>query len=361
MKVFWERCSEMPDKNRVDVIMNTFRLDKPTAEYVLAQTLQLIKDIDNKDDKPNRNEVTETLRRYFNLDFSQIEAVMDYAYGKSQDRDKANDYAVVHYLNNLAIALFEMVANYSNLPDTKAINRSYILITNEIKLLYARNPELEAIKESICWQSFDRLEHIENDIWDYKQYNESDYGISHNAQVNTLCILKGKETPEFTPELKNIIDEAEANGKAFHSILEEENNEEPNWFIPEYKLTYKIDGSIVINDVLTVKKTQSGLASDKLMTQAFQNEGNQFKPDFGKNYSRNLTTTLSGMGFKKNQALQQLFFPVASNSEGVVFRSSVTRDEAIKDRINTQKLDAQLKKLGARTEDRPFDMSQIPF
>lgn len=354
----------MADKNRVLTIKNMFLsegVDDAMAEYLLAKCYEIIKDTQNPTDKPPRPEVTEALRKYFNLDFSQIEAVMDYAYGKSQDRDKANDYAVAHYLNNLAIALFEMVANYNNLPGTKAINRSYILIINEIKLLYARNPELEAVKESICWQSFDRLEHIENEIWDYKQYNENDYGISHNAQVNTLCILKGKETPEFTPELKKIIDEAEANGKAFHSIIEEENDEEPNWFIPEYKLTYKIDGSIIINDVLTVKKTQSGLASDKLMTQAFQNEGNQFKPDFGKNYSRNLTTTLSGMGFKKNQALQQLFFPIASNSEGVVFRSSVTRDEAIKDHINTHKLDTQLKKLGAKTEDRPFDMSQIPF
>ena len=354
----------MADKNRVLTIKNMFLsegVDDAMAEYLLIKCYELIKEAKNPTDKPPRPEVTETLRKYFNLDFSQIEAVMDYAYGKSQDRDKANDYAVVHYLNNIAIALFEMVADNNNPPDTKAINRSYILIINEIKLLYARNPKLEAIKESICWQSFDRLEHIENEIWDYKQYNENDYGISHNAQVNTLCILNGKETPELTAELKRIIDEAEANGKAFHSILEEENNEEPSWFIPEYKLTYKIDGSIIINDVLIVKKTQSGLASDKLMNQAFKNEGKQFKPDFGENYSRNLTTTLSGMGFKKNQALQQLFFPVASNSEGVVFRSSVTRDEAIKDHINTRKIDIQLKKLGARTEDKPFDMSQIPF
>lgn len=333
-------------------------VDEPTAKYLLAKCYELIEATKNPSDKPDRTEVTEILRKYFNLDFSAIEAVMDYAYGKSQDRDKPNDYAIAYHLNNIAIALFEMVANHNDTPDTKAINRSYILITDELKRLYARNPELEAIKQNICWQSFDRLEHIENEIWDYKQYSENDYGVSHNAQVNTLCILNNKETPEFRPELKKIVDEAEANGKAFYAILEEADEEEPNWFIPEYKLTYKIDGSIVINDVLTVKKTQSGLASDKLMTQALQNEGKQFKPDFGKNYSRNLTTTLSGMGFKKNQALQQLFFPVASNSEGVIFRSSVSRDEAVKDRINTRKLDAQLKKLGAETEDKPFE---IPF
>ncbi len=311
--------------------------------------------------KPSREDIAKLLKERYKLNDIQVTNVLEYAYGLSEQRDRANDFALAYYLNNLAIALFEMIADHNNLPDTKAINRSYILIINEIKLLYARNPKLEAIKESICWQSFDRLEHIENEIWDYKQYNENDYGIGHNAQVNTLCILNGKETPELTAELKRIIDEAEANGKAFHSILEEENNEEPNWFIPEYKLTYKIDGSIIINNVLIVKKTQSGLASDKLMNQAFKNEGKQFKPDFGENYSRNLTTTLSGMGFKKNQALQQLFFPVASNSEGVVFRSSITRDEAIKDHINTRKLDIQLKKLGAITEDKPFDMSQIPF
>lgn len=311
--------------------------------------------------KPSREDIAAQLKARYKLNDVQVTNVLEYAYGLSEQRDRSNDFALAYYLNERAIGLFSLVADHNNTPDISAINRSYILIVDLLKKLYARNKELQAIQQHICWNAFDRLEYIHNDIWKYTRDTNGDYGQSHNAQVNTLCILNGKETPDIAPDIKKIVDEAIANGKAFYDGLEdEEPATSPNWFVPNYWLTYKPDGAIVVNDVLTVKKTQAGMASDNLMTQAIENEGKQFKPDLGSKYTRNLTTTLSGIGFKKNEPLQQLFFPTATNN-GIVFRSQISRTEADNEHINTRKLDAKLKSLGATTEDKPFDLSEIPF
>lgn len=311
--------------------------------------------------KPSREDIAKLLKERYKLNDIQVTNVLEYAYGLSEQRDRANDFALAYYLNERAIGLFSLVADHNNTPDTAAINRSYILITDILKKLYARNKELETIQEHICWKAFDRLEYIQNDLWEYTNDTRSDYGQSHNAQVNRLCIVNGKEKPDIAPDIKKVVDEAIANGKVFYNELEdEEPTESPSWFIPKYWLTYDGNGNIIINGVLTVKKTQAGMASDNLMAQAIENEGNHFKPDLGTNYSRNLTTTLSGMGFKKKEALQELFFPTATN-KGIVFRSEVSREDADAERINTRKLDAQLQKLGATTKDKSFDLSDIPF
>ncbi len=308
----------------------------------------------------SREEIAKGLKEHYKLNDIQITNVLEMAYSLSERRDTANDFALAYYLNERAIGLFSLIADNNNTPDVNDINRSYILIVEQLKRLYARNPELEAIQDHICWKGFDHLDYIRNEIWGYTNDTDGDYGQSHNAKVNRLCIVNGKQIPDIAPDIKKVVDEAIANGQAFFAELEDDEPVNRSWFIPEYNLVYKIDGSIVINEVLTVKKTQSGLASDRLMTQAIANEGEQFKPDFGKKYSRNLTTTLSGMGFKKNEALQQLFFPTATN-DGIVFRSHIGRIKADAERINTRKLDAQLQKLGAKTEQVPFDISDIPF
>lgn len=308
--------------NLVTVYMNRYELDEASAKYVVDRAAALAKSL------------------------------------KEPDR-KANDFALAYHLNNLAIGLFEMVVDHNNLPDTNAVNRSYILISNELRRIYARNPELQAINGSICWQVFDRLEHIEHAFWDWKQYNENEYGVSHNAEVNTLCIINGKETPDFPPEIKKIVDEAEANGKAFFAKIEDESDVERDWFIPEYTLTYASDGSLLVNGVkgvLKVKKTQLASASAKLMEQAVAKPNELFKPNLGHNYSRTLSVTLSGLGF--SGALRDLFFPQVSEANGVVFRPTITREEVDAEHIDTTKLDDKLKKLGADVVQKPME---IPF
>ena len=309
--------------NLVTVYMNRYELDEASAKYVVDRAAALAKSLKEPDRKPN-------------------------------------DFALAYHLNKFAIGLFEMVANNLNgLPDTTAINRSYILLVNELKKLYARNTELDKISENICWQSFDRLEHIEDDVWEYMNYNNNDYGLSHNAQVNRLCISQGKETPDFPAEIKKIVDEAEANGKAFFAEVDDESNAERDWFIPEYTFTYATDGSLLVNGVrgvLKVKKTQAASASAKLIEQAVAKPNELFKPNLGHNYSRSLSVTLSGLGF--SDALRDLFFPQVSEDRGVVFRPTISREQADTERIDTRKLDDKLKKLGADTVQKPME---IPF
>jgi hypothetical protein len=358
----------MPDKNRLAVIMNTFRLDEPTAEYVLAQTLQLIKDIDHKDDKPNRNEVTEALRRYFNLDFSQIEAVMDYAYGKSQDRDKPNDYAIAKALNERAIEIFTLYADHSTTPDITDVNRSYVLLADELKKIYERTPELKSISETTCWHNFDRIEYIHDEVWGYTNNMNGDYGQSHNAVINTLIIKSGINKPTLTNNQKRLLDEAD---KAIADFKQEltniEKNKDRDWYIPEYNLTRKDDGSILVNGVLVLSKTHAGQVPDKMMDFAFNHDGQEPAVP-AKNViatNRPFTTILGDMGF--DATLRALFFPVVSKTKGISFRSHITRGTANTENIDTNELDHKLKDLNAKTEyantidDKPIDLSQIPF
>ncbi|MFZ1301815.1 MAG: hypothetical protein WAQ27_04570 [Candidatus Microsaccharimonas sp.] len=314
--------------------------------------------------KPSREDIAELLKARYNLTDIQVTNVLETAYSLSEQRDKANDFAVAHYLNERAIALFSLVANNNNTPDTTAINRSYILITDTLKRLYARNPELQGINMHICWQTFDRLEYIHNELWEYTNDSNSDYGQSHNAQVNRLCIINGKEKPDIAPDIKKILDEANRNVNAFIDELEDEDEPEvyDGKYIPAYTVSYKDDGTILVNDVLKLKKLQAGQASDMIMSQSLKHDGQPepFKPVIAT--KRQLTTIIGEMGFDKT--LRAIFFPTISKDKGIVFRSRVTRIKADAQHINTKHLDKKLKQLGAVTEnepDRPIDLSEIPF
>ena len=310
-----------------------------------------------------REDIAKLIKERYKLNDIQVANVLEYAYSLSEQRDKANDFALAHYLNERIIALFSLVADHRNTPEVIGINRSYILIVSELKKLYERNPELKQINEHICWKTFDRLEHIQDDLWEYTAYTSSDYGQSHNAQVNRLCILNDKETPDLAPDIKKVVNKAIANSKAFYAELE---NVEPatydGKFIPNYMLTYKDDGTILINGVLKLKKTQAGQASDIIMSQSFKHDGQKgpFKPVLAT--KRPLTTIIGDMGFDKT--LRAIFFPTISKDKGIVFRSHLIRYRADAQHINTKQLDNKLKKLGAVTEnepDLPIDLSEIPF
>lgn len=312
--------------NLVTAFMNRYGLDETSAKYLLDRTKVLAKTLSDPDRKPN-------------------------------------DFALAKYLNERVISIFSLATDQRNSADISAINKSYILMVNELRKLYARNPELKKISEPICWQDYDRVEYIQDSLWEYRDSVSNDYGHSHNAQVNRLCIINSKETPKFTPELKKIVDDANKNVTAYLAELEEDEPEVSDGrFIPVYSLAYKDDGTILVNGVLKLKKTQAGQASDMIMSQAFQHDGQTepFKPTIAT--KRQLTTIIGDMGF--DVTLRALFFPIINKHKGIVFRSSVTRDEAYVQHIDTSQLDARLKKLGAATErepDQPINLDDIPF
>lgn len=273
--------------------------------------------------------VTEYMKRY-GLDETSAKYLLDrtkaLAKTLSDPDRKPNDFALAKYLNERVIAIFSLATDQQNNADIAGINRSYILMANELKKLYARNPELNKISEPICWKDYDRVEYIHDSLWEYRDSVNNDFGNSHNAQVNRLCIINNKEMPSFTSEIKKIVNEADKNVNAYLAELEDDEPQvNDGRFIPAYSLTYKDDGTILVNGVLKLKKTQAGQASDMIMSQAFQHDGQAqpFKPTIAT--KRQLTTIIGDMGF--DVTLRALFFPTINKHKGIVFRSSITRDE----------------------------------
>lgn len=92
--------------------------------------------------KPSREDIAKLLKERYKLNSIQVTNVLEYAYGLSEARSKPNDFATALMLNNLAMGFFEMIANNNrNLPDTTDINRSYVLITNQLKKLGAETKQ----------------------------------------------------------------------------------------------------------------------------------------------------------------------------------------------------------------------------
>jgi hypothetical protein len=270
-----------------------------------------------------------------------------------------NDYAVAYALNNCVLGIISMIvmADIVGKPedtDIHELNRAYVLVTNELERLYERNPKLAAIKPEPIWRRFDVLKTTSWEINEHLDDPINDLGQAHNARVEKLMILAGKITPNFTSEQKKLLDYAELVRIKYGKLLDELSKEyrarkSNNWRIPEYTLTYKPDGTVLINDVLRLKKAHAGSTTERLLEQAAKSPHTLFKPDLGKT-SRNISTVLNSAGFTKE--LRGLFFPTVSKDKGIVFRPTITREQADADNINTTELDQKLKELGAKTEPK---------
>jgi len=310
-----------------------------------------------------RDNLITALHNNFGLDDSAAQSVIDYAISLSTPERKANDYALAKYLNDRVLAIFGLVSNYrSNLPDLASINRSYVLLVDELKRLYSRNTELEAIRLPICWHTFDAIDYMDSyTLYEYTD-SDNDYGQSHNSKVNRLCIAAGKEVPNISPALQKILDEADVNVLAFIAELDEIEADTvvvpKNWYIPEYVLTYKQDGTLLINNVLKLKKAHAGSGIEKLLEQAIKNPNTLTKIEL--NTARNLSTILSASGI--TSSVRDIFFPTVSNSKKkLVFRPAVTHEQVVAENIDTNELDNRLIKAGAIKQPIPVSLADIPF
>lgn len=364
----------MADKNRVFTIKNMFvpeGVDDAMAEYLLAKCYELIKEAKNPTNKPPRTEVTETLRKYFKLDFSQIEAVMDYAYGKSQDRDKPNDYIVAQYLNERADTMVGLVYDaikqrYSGSarPDITKLNKAYVLIVEELKALTARNPELQAIDAQAIWQHFDTLKGYDADIYTYYEpFSQSEDMDVYTNKLDRLCIISNAKQPQYTKTQERLIADADEAIRIYRNSIKkaQELNEDANrtWFIPEYTFTVTADGKLLVNGIEGIMKVKSVRASslpDMVLSQAEDRPNKLFMPDIRGHRQSRMRTSLIETGF--TDAIQKLFMPTMDNQKGVFFRPKVSHDTAEAEKIDTKNLDRILKDAGAETEDY---LEQIPF
>jgi len=284
----------------------------------------------------------------------------------------SNDYAVAMALNDCVIDIFWIISNYQLLGpleefDPIELNHAYVLLVYELEKLYDRNPKLAEIKPDPLWKQFDILKGSFYEIQKYiEDQDDLDMGRSHRDRVEKLCIIAGKETPDFSPEQKKQVDLARAIKDKYFKLLveilekrqEEASDEDETrpprmWYIPEYTIAYKPDGTILINDALKLKKIHAGSITERLLEQAVKNPNTLFKPDL-KQTSRNISTVLSSAGF--TPTLRELFFPTVSDDKGIIFRPTVTRDEAIAERIDIYEFEAELYKAGAKTILWPDDM-----
>lgn len=273
----------------------------------------------------------------------------------NEQKSNASDYALAKYLNERVVAIFALVVdNYKYVSDLTDINRSYVLLVHELKRLYDRNPKLKQIRPTICWRVYDTLDAMDPyDIFEYgDDYKEQ--GYQHISQVNSLCIIAGKEKPDITPEIQKLLDVASKNVNDLIAELEEAEKQREastkGWFIPEYTLTYdEMRGVIKINDVYQLNKrsTNDGSNVDKLLRQALTKPNEAFTPELN-NTKKNLSTILSNVGF--DTTLRSLFFPTARKGKGVFCRPVVTRAEADAEGIDTVELDMKLKEHGANTK-----------
>lgn len=286
--------------------------------------------------------------------------------GNTKQPENDNDYAIARELHDRASRLISLVASdlrrelretyYFQNPDkAKSMNRCYVLLVNELEKIYAQNKQLAILNEqpktSAIWQHFNVIEGNEPEIWKYVEEHKSEEDMAHYAQVNRMAIVAGKEEPDLTPEQQKIVDEADRVTEDLLKYLNELDANRPRKyrglnFIPKYILTYEMNGNIVVNGVLVLKKTQNGSAPRKLMEQAVKHPNEVFKPELGQ-LTRNFSSVLSDMGI--TGTLKELFFPIA-NKDGVKLRPVVGYETADEERIDTQELDKQLKSLGAKTQ-----------
>lgn len=143
----------------------------------------------------------------------------------NKQNDPANDYALAKLLNEYAIKIFTSLDVHGSVPDFTDVNRSYILLIEELKQIYARQPKLQKIGRSMCWQVIDSLEMFHENIGEYKtlefEYTHSgaDYGEEHNSKVSRLCTLAEKTKPDLTPQLQKLLDEADKSFVQFKQEL----------------------------------------------------------------------------------------------------------------------------------------------
>lgn len=265
----------------------------------------------------------------------------------------SNDFAVAKALNGEVQSIIALIlrSDVLDLPEDYEIdelNRAYVLLVHELEKLYSRNPELAEIKPAPYWEQFDVLKNKTWEIMDYSRDSNNDMGEAHIARLDRLCIISGQENPEFSPEQKKLLERISKAAKEYGKKIDEAHLDknvkiDDSWYIPKYWLDYT-DGTILINDVLKLKKTHIDSTIDQLLEQAFKNQNTLFTPELPQT-ARNLSTVLSSAGF--TYTLRQLFFPTVSKSKGVLFRPSVSNVQASKDKIDTTKLDLVLRALGA--------------
>lgn len=272
--------------------------------------------------------------------------------GAANQSTNKNDYAVAITLNESVKNIFFVLGSYQVLGprnefDAEELNRTYILLVNELEILYDRNPKLLDIKPEPTWRRFDFIKRRMREVEKYLEKHGTD--LEHMLRLEKLCIISECEAPKLSPKQKKYVNDSKKILDKYTAILKEildsaPKVETPELYIPEFTFTYKQDGTVLINNVLKLKKVHAGSLSEHLLEQCMKNPNKLFKPNLGRT-SRNISTILSSIGI--TPIMRDLFFPIVSDDKGVLFRPKVTFREALDDRISTRKFEEELMRHGA--------------
>lgn len=158
---------------------------------------------------------------------------------------RANDFAVAKELNESVSKIVSLVAdnirkanNYS-LTDTSAINRSYVLMVNELQRIYDRNIELSSISYSPVWREIELIDSNAELINDYVWERQNGSGQMHTAQVAKLAIIAGKDKADLTDKQKSIVNEADKAIADFSEEVYENINKNSSKKVNNFFLDYK--------------------------------------------------------------------------------------------------------------------------
>lgn len=267
---------------------------------------------------------------------------------------KENDFAIAKLLYLELIPIIKLVrsAGEMDIPEDYQIdelNRAYVHIVHELEKLADKHLDFAQIKPEPIWRKYDVLKSNTWNIHDYYYEWKNSNNELYLARLDKLCIIAGSTEPIIPPELKNMLDSSSVATKNYEEILDDAQLDinhkiEESWYIPEYNLLYEADGTILVNDVMRLKKAQIDSATDKLLEQAFKKPNVLFTPDLGIT-SRNLSTHLSSAGF--SPVLRRIFFPLVSKKFGIFFRPTVSWAQVHKEGVDTTELDNTLRQLGA--------------
>lgn len=287
----------------------------------------------------------------------------------NDDNLDPNDYPIARALNSslnrilFLIRCYQVIGKHKEF-DPDALNRVWIFLVDELEKIYDRNPKLSAIKPEPLWREYDI---IRDKIYVIQKYLEEHEGLEgHMLKIEKLCILSGHEEAKLSPIQTNYIENTDKvvdkHMKLLMEIVDKEKADSKEddwqsdprnqrfWCIEKYNVVYKPDGTIIVNNSLILKKIHAGSTAERLLEQCVKNPNKLFKPKLGQT-ARNLSTVISSAGFKPT--LREIFFPIVSDDNGVIFRPTVTRDELRKDRIDTYEIDSLLWHSGAEIAVRP--------
>ncbi len=267
------------------------------------------------------------------------------------NKPEDNAFAIATELNERVSKIAWLVSEnvkYSSaveLDDMSAVNKYYVLLTNELAGIYQCRPELTDVQPKPVWHNIATIDGNVEKIAHMVANGQLKKDEEHIAQIKRFAIISGKENIDVSSSVADLIRQADTAISSFQRKVERHIS---NSFIDEdaviqkYSFEYKANGTIMVNGILKLKKVHAGSLLDKLLEQASKHPNEMHMPSLGQT-RRSLSTLVSDIS--TIGSIRLLFFPTVRQDKGVYFRPIVTRRTALSEGIDTNEIDELLSEL----------------